>query len=189
MAITEATRHHLYQRLEEVLGHEEATTLMEHLPPVGWSDVATKRDFEPLNARMDTLAARMDTLATKADLQALAARTDTLAARMDTLATKADLQALAARTDTLAARMDTLDARMDTLATKAEHEALSARVEAHIASSRQEHEALGARIDALGTTLSDRFDARLERAMRLQTWRLITVMVALAALVTAGVRL
>jgi hypothetical protein len=182
MAITEATRHHLYQRLEEVLGHEEATTLMEHLPPVGWSDVATKRDFEPLNARMDTLA-------TKADLQALAARTDTLAARMDTLATKADLQALAARTDTLAARMDTLDARMDTLATKAEHEALSARVEAHIASSRQEHEALGARIDALGTTLSDRFDARLERAMRLQTWRLITVMVALAALVTAGVRL
>ena len=132
MAITEQTRHHLYQRLEEVLGAEEASTLMEHLPPVGWSDVATRRDFEPLNTRIDTLNARMDTLATKAEVQALGAR------------------------------MDSFDARLDILTF---------------------------RIDTLRTTLSDRFDARLERAMRLQTWRLVTVMVAVAALATAGVRL
>ncbi len=155
MAITEQTRHHLYQRLEEVLGAEEASTLMEHLPPVGWSDVATRRDFEPLNTRIDTLNARMDTLATKAEFQALDARMDTLDARMDTLATKAEVQALGAR-------MDSFDARLDILTF---------------------------RIDTLRTTLSDRFDARLERAMRLQTWRLVTVMVAVAALATAGVRL
>ena len=46
MAITEHDRHRMYQRLEEVLGHEEAATLMEHLPPVGWADVATKRDLD-----------------------------------------------------------------------------------------------------------------------------------------------
>ena len=48
MTITEAGRHQLYQRLEAVLGPDEATTLMEHLPPVGWADVATKRDLDHL---------------------------------------------------------------------------------------------------------------------------------------------
>lgn len=48
MAVSEESRHHLYQRLEEVPGPEEAATLMEHLPPVGWADVATKRDIDDL---------------------------------------------------------------------------------------------------------------------------------------------
>ena len=38
----------MYRHLEEVLGAETAATLMEHLPPVGWSDVATKRDLDLL---------------------------------------------------------------------------------------------------------------------------------------------
>ena len=46
MAITEESRHRMYQRLEAVLGPDEAATLMEHLPPVGWADVATKRDLD-----------------------------------------------------------------------------------------------------------------------------------------------
>jgi len=52
MAIDERTRHQLFLRLEEVLGDEEANTLMEHLPPVGWADVATKRDLDELEARL-----------------------------------------------------------------------------------------------------------------------------------------
>ncbi len=52
MAIDERTRHQLFLRLEEVLGDEEANTLMEHLPPVGWADVATKRDLDDLEQRM-----------------------------------------------------------------------------------------------------------------------------------------
>jgi hypothetical protein len=50
MAVTEESRHRMYQRLEEVMGHEEATTLMDHLPPLGWPDLATKRDIGDLAA-------------------------------------------------------------------------------------------------------------------------------------------
>ena len=46
MAISEEARHELYVALERKIGHEPATTLMEHLPPVGWADVATRRDLE-----------------------------------------------------------------------------------------------------------------------------------------------
>lgn len=48
MAVDERARHDLYLKLEQVLGPGEATTLMEHLPPVGWGDVATKRDLDQL---------------------------------------------------------------------------------------------------------------------------------------------
>jgi len=53
MAITEKSRHELYRRLEEILGPDQATTLMEHLPPVGWADVATKDDLQHLETRLD----------------------------------------------------------------------------------------------------------------------------------------
>ena len=52
MAISEEARQELFQRLEQALGRGPATTLMEYLPPVGWSDVATKRDLEALEHRI-----------------------------------------------------------------------------------------------------------------------------------------
>lgn len=48
MTITELSRFQLHQRLREALGEDEAETLMEHLPPLGWADVATKRDLDQL---------------------------------------------------------------------------------------------------------------------------------------------
>jgi hypothetical protein len=35
-----------------VLGQDHATVLMEHLPPVGWGDVATKRDLDHLKQEL-----------------------------------------------------------------------------------------------------------------------------------------
>lgn len=76
MAVSEESRHRLYGRLEELLGREEAATLMEHLPPVGWADVATKRDLDHMSevlrgglAVMETkLEARIDTGLARASL-------------------------------------------------------------------------------------------------------------------------
>ena len=59
MTITDADRHRLYDALVATLGEQEAAILMEHLPPVGWADVATKTDLENLRA------------ATKADINGL----------------------------------------------------------------------------------------------------------------------
>ena len=49
MSVDERSRHKLHARLENVLGPEEAAILMEHLPPVGWGDVATKHDLDQLS--------------------------------------------------------------------------------------------------------------------------------------------
>jgi len=53
MVIGERARHELFVKLEQILGREEATTLMEHLPPIGWADVATKRDLDALEERTE----------------------------------------------------------------------------------------------------------------------------------------
>ncbi|MGB3411816.1 MAG: hypothetical protein WBA45_11515 [Microthrixaceae bacterium] len=59
----EVERHHLYLKLEGVLVAEEVTVLMEHLPPVGWAEVATKQDLQHvesvLSADMATLEANL----------------------------------------------------------------------------------------------------------------------------------
>lgn len=46
MAVDEAARRALFDKLEEQLGPEPASTLMESLPPVPLTDFATRRDIE-----------------------------------------------------------------------------------------------------------------------------------------------
>jgi hypothetical protein len=57
MDLYERSRHQLHQRLREVLGPEEAGTLMAHLPPAGYSELATKNDLRQLR---DELELKMD---------------------------------------------------------------------------------------------------------------------------------
>jgi hypothetical protein len=45
--------------MDEVLGREGVSTLMELLPPVGWADVATKRDLDHLHALFDAKVDRL----------------------------------------------------------------------------------------------------------------------------------
>ena len=57
MAVDERSRHQMFGRLDEVLGADAATTLMEHLPPTGWGDVVT-RDY--LTAQLDARFGEMN---------------------------------------------------------------------------------------------------------------------------------
>lgn len=50
MSVTERQRHALHEWAKQAGDEEVAATLMELLPPVGWADVATKRDLDHLGA-------------------------------------------------------------------------------------------------------------------------------------------
>lgn len=63
MSVDEAARHRLFNKAVEVLGEEEAETLMAHLPPGGWPNLATKQDLLELERRM-TVSLKSHTLRT-----------------------------------------------------------------------------------------------------------------------------
>lgn len=72
MAITDGSRHQLHLSLDHALGEENAAVLMEHLPPVGWADVATRRDLDHVQFMMkkDLDLLRSDLRAEMAELGA-----------------------------------------------------------------------------------------------------------------------
>lgn len=95
MTISEHSRHQVLNRLEQALGKEAAMTLAEHLPPVGWADVATKRDIESLEARLESQEARLE-----ARLESLEARVE---ARLDRELRDLSLRLMVAFVTTMAA--------------------------------------------------------------------------------------
>ena len=52
MSTNDKARLELHRRLDSVLGAEEASTLMSHLPPVTWDQVAKKDDLRALEANL-----------------------------------------------------------------------------------------------------------------------------------------
>jgi hypothetical protein len=90
MSVTEYERKQLFTWFEEHMGKERASTMMNLLPPVGWGDVATRRDLEMLEERLehkiDSVAQRLDSRIDLVEVR-LGAMTET----MTGLATKADV--------------------------------------------------------------------------------------------------
>ena len=60
MAVSERQRHALHEWARTAASEEVAETLMELLPPVGWADVATKRDLDHLEERLAMRFDRME---------------------------------------------------------------------------------------------------------------------------------
>jgi hypothetical protein len=60
MTVTEEARYHLHQQLDDSVGQKGANTMMELLPPVGWADVATKRDLDQQSERLEHKIERVE---------------------------------------------------------------------------------------------------------------------------------
>lgn len=52
MTVTESRRFVLHRALRDQFGASVADTLMEHLPPAGWGDVARQSDIESLRVNL-----------------------------------------------------------------------------------------------------------------------------------------
>ena len=85
MAISETARLEMFGGLQKSLGEAVANTLIEHLPPGGWYDVARTGDFDRIEIRLDKLDNRIDKLEARLDdrIDGLEARIDKLEARLD----------------------------------------------------------------------------------------------------------
>lgn len=81
MTISETARLDMLSGLRTHVGETVANTLMEHLPPGGWYDVARTGDIDRIETRLDRLEARFDRLEARFDK--LEARFDKLEARLD----------------------------------------------------------------------------------------------------------
>ncbi len=57
MALTHAQRTSMFNTLAGVIGQDDAETLMDHLPPSGWDNVATKDDLRAGFAEINTAIA------------------------------------------------------------------------------------------------------------------------------------
>lgn len=53
MTINESDRFELHVGLEKLLGDKLTNTLMDHLPPSGWSDVARRADLDHLERMIE----------------------------------------------------------------------------------------------------------------------------------------
>lgn len=60
MSLTESKRLQLHLTLKEVLGDNMADTLMDHLPPTGWADVARKEDVNRLERHLERQLAALE---------------------------------------------------------------------------------------------------------------------------------
>ena len=130
MELDESHRRELLDSLAATLGDRPAATLMAHLPPVGWADVATKHDLNELERRIDmrfeVVDHRLDGLDRRLDgidhrLDGLDHRLDGLDHRLDGIDNRLDpmddrLDQVQSHLGALDGRIGTMDGRFGTLA-------------------------------------------------------------------------
>ncbi len=108
MPADESTRLRIRQYLIELMDEQAADAMMESMPPISWTELATKDDLTRLDRRFDGVDGRIGTLTlrvdqTSSDLQELTRTVATQGA------------SLGARMDSVGQRMDSIGARMDDL--------------------------------------------------------------------------
>ena len=102
MPSSEAERFTLHQTLRSLMPEAVADTLMSHLPPTGWSDIARQADLDAQSLRFDRIDAKF------AEIDARFDRIDAKFVEIDKKFVEID-----ARFDRIDARLDHIDARLD----------------------------------------------------------------------------
>jgi hypothetical protein len=82
MATSDASRADLFGLLERSVGRETASALMDHIPPTGWPDFATKSDVALLRAELHTDMAELRS-ELRSEVRTLAERFDGLEHRVE----------------------------------------------------------------------------------------------------------
>ncbi len=127
MSSGEADRLTLHQTLRGLMPENVADILMAHLPPVDWSNVATKDDINLLRMEMNQRFTLVDEKFKQIDPRFITiderfkqtdARFDQIDARLDRVDSRLDrvdsrLDQIDARLDRVDSRLDQIDARLD----------------------------------------------------------------------------
>ncbi len=90
MSASERERHELAAKLEELLGPDQAATLMEHLPPMRWDALARQEDLLALRSDVGELRSDVDGL--RGEMQGLRGEMGRTNDRIDHLAEVMELR-------------------------------------------------------------------------------------------------
>jgi hypothetical protein len=107
MPSSEAERFTLHQTLRSLMPEAVADTLMSHLPPTGWSDIARQADLDAQSLRFDRIDAKFVEIDARFD------RIDARFVEIDKKFVEID-----ARFDRIDARLDRIDTRFDRIDAK-----------------------------------------------------------------------
>jgi archaellum component FlaC len=194
--ITEHDRHQLYRRLTDIIGPDEADTLMELLPPVGWAEVATKPDlthqsaltdvrFDAIDRRFERVDQRFDEIDRHFD------EVDRRFEQVDRRFEQVDrrFEQVNQRFDAIDRRFERVDQRLGHIEHRlVEHDARFDAVDARLDTVRASIEHLGTTTDLKLDAVEYRFISELHRTMRMNLLvtigvlgTLVTVMAGIAA--------
>ena len=116
MPSSEAERFTLHQTLRSLMPEAVADTLMSHLPPSGWSDIARQADLDAQSLRFDRIDAKFAEIDARFDrIDARLVEIDVRFDRIDAKFVEIDKKfvEIDARFDRIDARLDHIDARLD----------------------------------------------------------------------------
>jgi predicted nucleic acid-binding Zn-ribbon protein len=178
MPSSEAERFTLHQTLRSLMPEAVADTLMSHLPPTGWSDIARQADLDAQSLRFDRIDAKFVEIDARFDridakFVEIDARFDRIDARFEEIDKK--FVEIDARFDRIDAKFVEIDKKFAEIDKKfVEIDARFDRIDA-----RLDH--IDARLDRIDTRL-DRIDARFDELASMKRY-VVTTGIALAALI------
>ena len=178
MPSSEAERFTLHQTLRGLMPEAVADTLMSHLPPTGWSDIARQADLDAQSLRFDRIDAKFVEIDARFDridakFVEIDARFDRIDARFEEIDKK--FVEIDARFDRIDAKFVEIDKKFAEIDKKfVEIDARFDRIDA-----RLDH--IDARLDRIDTRL-DRIDARFDELASMKRY-VVTTGIALAALI------